>query len=432
MKKVLSIALVVLLAAMTSHAQESVLLKKYRQMALEHNPDVRASQKLIELNREIQKGAQSDLKPKLTANASYSYTANPMELAVNLPSAASPLSFKGNSMAYGTSVSLVQPVYSGGRNRQLLSMAQLDGSIASSRSKATMGNVSYEADFHYWKAVGQKEVLSITNRYYQSVSKLVDVVRNRVSVEFSNKNDLLMAEVKLNESRYQQLQAQNALEMELVSLNSLIGAELNTLTPVDSLVPTILSVASLSSEMEAATVTRGEVLAAQENVKLQQAAGEVAIARFKPQLFMGADASYLSPGYNFKSDLDPNLVLYAKLSIPIFEWGKHKSEKKAAAYRVDIAREGYDKAFEAVQLEVQRAYIGYNQAVEQVALAQSSLSKASENEQMAVERYTEGNLSIAEVLDAQIFHQTAQLNFVRSKINAQIYHSELIRAAGLY
>ncbi|MEG1543777.1 MAG: TolC family protein, partial [Tannerellaceae bacterium] len=134
---------------------------------------------------------------------------------------------------------------------------------------------------------------------------------------------------------------------------------------------------------------------------------------------------------NFKSDLDPNYAVYAKISIPLFEWGKRRSEKRASALRVSIAKDNYSKVSDGVRLEVQSAYYSFTQATERVRLTANSLAKARENEAMAVEKYKEGKISIAEVLDAQIYHQTAQVNYVQSRLAAQMSHSEFIRAVGV-
>ena len=53
---------------------------------------------------------------------------------------------------------------------------------------------------------------------------------------------------------------------------------------------------------------------------------------------------------------------------------------------------------------------------------------ASESEQMAMERYKEGNVSIVEVINAQLYHQQAQVNYIQSKLNAQMAKTDFERA----
>ncbi len=83
-----------------------------------------------------------------------------------------------------------------------------------------------------------------------------------------------------------------------------------------------------------------------------------------------------------------------------------------------------------MRLEVETARCNYVQAAEQVRITENSLSKASESEAMAIDRYREGSVSVVDVINAQIYHEEARRNFVRSKLNACIAKSALERACG--
>ena len=85
-----------------------------------------------------------------------------------------------------------------------------------------------------------------------------------------------------------------------------------------------------------------------------------------------------------------------------------------------------------MNLEVQTARISLSQAMEQVQLTGSSLEKARENERMALERYTEGKVSVVEVIEAQNYRQASQTNHVQAKVSAQGYYSALLKALNKY
>ena len=152
----------------------------------------------------------------------------------------------------------------------------------------------------------------------------------------------------------------------------------------------------------------------------------------KPQLYVGIDGSYSSPGYDFKTDLDPNYAIYAKLSVPIFEWGKRRNEKRSSAWKVGMANDYLNKVTDNVNLEIQTARTSLAQAIKQVDLTGSSLEKARENEQKALERYEEGKISIMEVIEAQNYRQASQINYVQAKVSAQSSYSGLIKALHSY
>ena len=70
--------------------------------------------------------------------------------------------------------------------------------------------------------------------------------------------------------------------------------------------------------------------------------------------------------------------------------------------------------------------------MEQVQLTGSSLEKARENERMALDRYTEGKVSVVEVIEAQNYRQASQTNYVQAKVSVQGYYSALLRALNKY
>lgn len=238
-----------------------------------------------------------------------------------------------------------------------------------------------------------------------------------------------MAEVKLNEADYQLLQAKSNLETGLMALNSLIGIELHTATEIDSVIPPVV----IPDEIKQSDVSdRPELKIAYDQIRIAESSLKLADSKYKPQLYIGIDGSYSSPGYDLRSDLDPNYAVYAKLSVPLFEWGKRKNEKRASSHRIGMAQDNLNQVTDNVNLEVQTARVSLSQALERVSLTGSSLEKARENEQKALERYAEGKVSVVEVIEAQTYRQNSQLNYVQAKVSAQGHYSELIKALNRY
>jgi len=61
-----------------------------------------------------------------------------------------------------------------------------------------------------------------------------------VEVGLVDPQDLLMAEVKLNEAEYQLLQAQSNFETGRMALNSMIGVRLENATELDDQIPVVV------------------------------------------------------------------------------------------------------------------------------------------------------------------------------------------------
>lgn len=410
-------------------AQQSDLLEKYRSMAVDYNHDLKAADKNIAASIELEKAAQKDLRPKLSGDANFQFTGNPIQLTLDLPSMQNPLTFEGRDMKYGASLTLLQPVYTGGRLLENIRMAKHQHSMAAHQAEYFRSAVCFQTDMQYWNTVARAEIVRVATDYRNSIASLAQTIRERVEVGLVDPQDLLMAEVKLNEAEYQLLQAKSNLETGRMALNSLIGVELRSATEVDDTIPSVV----IDNKVWSSDGTdRPELKMAYDRIRIAESSKKLTDSKYKPQLYIGAEGSYSSPGYNFKSDLDPNYAIYAKLSVPLFEWGKRRNEKRASSFHIGSATDNMNQVSDQVNLEVQTARISLSQALEQVRLTESSLEKAHENERMALERYAEGKVSVVEVIEAQNYRQVSQTNHVQAKVSAQGYYSELMRSLNKY
>lgn len=425
MRRINILQLLLCFAFVAVQAQQSKLLETYRQMALDYNPDLKAAEKNIAASIELESMAKADLKPHLQGAAQARYTGNPSALSLDLPIMDQPIGFEGKHAQYGATVSLLQPIYTGGRLLETIKMAQQKQSFAINQKQVVRSVVCYQTDIQYWNTVARAELITVAEDYQQAIVSLVETIKARVEVGLVDPQDLLMAEVKLNEANYQLLQAKDNYEIGRMALNSMIGLGLNSNTEIEQSVP-VVSESDPMKILEADT--RAEIKMELDRINIEKSLLKLNDSKYKPQLHFGVDGSYSSPGYNFKSDLDPNYAVYAKLSVPIFEWGKRKSEKRASTQRIGMATDQLQKVEDAVQLEVASAQVSLTQALQRVNLVESSLEKAYENEKKAVERYAEGKISIVEVINAQAYRQTAQINFTQAKVAAQGSYAALLKA----
>ena len=113
----------------------------------------------------------------------------------------------------------------------------------------------------------------------------------------------------------------------LMAFNSLIGLPLEEATPIDTIIP---QVDTSDSSRLALAIPRPEIKIAHDQIKMAESSRKLNDSRYKPQLYVGVDGSYSSPGYDLRTDLDSNYAVYAKVSVPLFEWGKRRNEKRAS------------------------------------------------------------------------------------------------------
>lgn len=245
--------------ALGVHAQESVFLQQYREKVKAYNQDIKSAGYAVSIRQEAEKSAKADFLPSLSGNANASYTGNPLELYRELPSIETPLYFQGRDTKYGASVTLLQPVYSGGALKAGLEKSRKEKESALYEEKRVTNDVLYQADQYYWNKVACEEMVEVAAGFKESVAALVEVVRHRVEEEYTDRNDLLMAEVKLNDAEFRLEQARNEAEVARLSMNSFSGEASDKVILTDSLVVPLTEVQVYEQTLETAMAHRPEL-----------------------------------------------------------------------------------------------------------------------------------------------------------------------------
>lgn len=410
-----------------AQSAEDSLLVCYRRMALDSDDDLKAAAKRIEACNELERAARAGRIPTLSAGGDFRYTGNPLEYSTELPGVG-PLTFQGQNWKYGASATLSQPLYTGGRISGTIRMSESETRMSEAQRELLRSEVCYRVDVQYWTAVAHRERVAVAEEYLGVVADLERIVRERVEAGLCDRQELLTVEVRHNEARYRLLQARSDFETGRMALNALIGEPLDAETPVGEVLPEVEpGAAGLSG-----AGLHPAVRLAQERIDWERSALCVSDAAYKPQLHFAANGGYFAPGYDFRPDLSPNYTLYAQLSVPIFQGGKRRRERRAAEYRIGMASDALHRVETDLDLETRTARTALDEAQERVTLAASSLTKALENEHRALEKYTEGAISISEVIDAQIYRQTAQENLVAAKTAARMHYAGLLKATDTY
>ncbi len=272
-----------LILALPSEAQEDSFYQlQYREKVLHYNQDIKAADYQVSMRTEMTQSARANFLPKLSADADFKYTGNPLQLTRTVGDI--PISFEGRNIHYGGSLTLAQPIYMGGSLQAAYRKALQEKSLAEQERRHILNNIAYDADVHYWNAVAGREMVGVAAEYKKAVSRLVTVVKHRVEVEYIDKNDLLMAEVKLNEADYQWLQAINQAEVTNLALYSFAGLETNEDLSTDSIVVALKQGVTEIPDVMAALEQRPEMQIARSHVGIQESTGKIANAQYLPKI----------------------------------------------------------------------------------------------------------------------------------------------------
>ena len=137
---------------------------------------------------------------------------------------------------YSAGAMLEQPIYMGGKIRSAYRMATIGKEMSELNKQYTRAEVITEADEAYWQYLRVVELVTSAQKYKAVVNELVRNLTDAYETGMASRNDLLKAQVKLNEAELMLQKAENGKALAGMNLCRVIGIDLySTIQVSDSL-----------------------------------------------------------------------------------------------------------------------------------------------------------------------------------------------------
>ena len=422
MKSIIYIMLI--LFPLQNYAQELLSLDTCRSRALEYNQDIKSAQAGYEAAGYDASAIKTDLYPRIDFGSNYRYLSNGID--INGYETKDALEH-----IYNVKLGITQNIYSGNSVRKSHEIAKTEAEIAKEEKRYTGTEIILQTDKYYWQVVADGELRNMTLRYRDIIQYLVNTIMDKVEEEVLGKTEYLQAKVNLNDAELKVIQAENNLRLSEMALNRLIGNDILADIEVEDSIEVDFSVIEDVDYLQIALATRPEMKISENMVAVADLNVGLTKAPYMPNIGVGAFGRWGTPGENLSTDPRFNYQVYGFLNMPLIYFGKKGKEVEASRVRNQIALYQLDKTEDIVTLEVSQSRYGLEESVRKVNLTQNSLGQADENLELITDRYIEGLSPIIDVLNAQIFWESAYEDFVAAKKEFQINYSTYIKALGL-
>ncbi len=384
----------------------------YRRDVMEYSRQLRAAAARSEAAAQTLGQARTGLLPRLSMEGSFSARIRRYDEA--------------ERWTFSLQPQLVQVVYGGGGVRAAVDQAAAGFDIALCEEEFSRLEVFYTADFAYWNLSALELYTAAMRQYVALISELKQVVDRRFEEGYIAKGDVLMTDARLSEARYQLVTAEQRLEVALHNFNILRGADAAAAVELSDSVRDSIAMPRRVLPGEALE-RRPDYAAAQLRTVQAEAGVRVARAPFNPRLSVGIGGSWqpYSPNRNGATIVDGSL--FVDLSVPLFHGGERRramgaaravqreSEWNAAQIRDDIVREEMNGWTVVVQSR------------EQVDASARSLRIARENLELSTYSYSEGLVTILDILQAQLSWIQLYTNDITARYNYAVAISDYRR-----
>jgi len=418
--KVFVITIGILWMTLGSGIAQTLTVEEYRAKVLDYNQDIKQSREAVKAAIYALKGVKTGFFPKLQLSGNYSYQIEDVEFMQGVD-------LKHNN--YSAEAALSQNVYAGSMVRKQQEAAKLQKAIARLGEELTTDNIVYAADVSYWTLAANESLFYISQEFVLIVKELDGIVQKRFDEGAISKTDLLMVKTRLKEAELQESTRNMNYQTAMQSFKIMMGAPLEEKWVIIDSIQKPEIVPSLQP-LEVALKRRADYQIAVQDFNLTKQQTKIIRSKYLPQLAVGVKETWGTPLINVSGDEKFATVAFAKLSMPIFNWGEKRQNVKQNRAMETSKELAMSKVEDQVKEELANAWVKLNENWKQVEIANSTLEIARENLKLNTFSYNEGKLPILDVLSSQATWLQAYTNVVSANYQYKVAYAEYVRILG--
>ena len=423
--------------------QLRLTLQESINFALENSPKLGIAQAKINEANSRQGQARTALLPKLSSTFNYTRldvapfmpTSRFTEMMEGLPlppemmGGGSKKITVGDYNNYGVTLSLQQPIFTGGKIKNAYNIAQINSRAAESNFQKSKSDLILDVEKSYWTVIQIREFAKVAQEAVELVQAHLQDLDNMYQVGMLTNNDLLLAKVQLSNARLDLIKANNGVKMAKTGFCSVIGIPLTTdVVLSDTLNYQPLAGVDLQQSIQNAIINRPEKETMNLNIRMAEKGVSITKAGYLPNIFVVGNYSYKRPDreYNPEFYTSWNISLLAQLNL--FDWGESSLKVQEARNRL-VQLQQVDRQLEdGINLEVTQSFLALNEAKEKIEATKINVEQAKENYRVTDEKFKQGLATNTELLDANILLTKAKTDFISAKIDYKIATASLKKA----
>ncbi|NJD90598.1 MAG: efflux transporter outer membrane subunit [Geobacter sp.] len=382
-------------------------LRKVITLALANNRDLRIALLTIQRYQALYQIKESDLLPKLNANASVAYQRTPEDFSGKGQAVTShPYSAGLGISAYELDMF--------GRVKSLKDQA-LEQYLGTEQAKRSVQiSLVSQVAAAYLTLAADRERLKLARETLTNQQSALQITKDRFAAGIANALALSQAQASVESARVDIARVTSVVAQDENALNLLVGATLPTELLPASLSETVTGLKSVSPGTPSDVLLhRPDILQAENNLKGLNANIGAARANMFPRISLVSSVGFGSSELSglFKSGAFAWSIM-PSISLPIFDGGSNKANLKVAEVDRTIAIAQYEKAIQTAFREVSDTLAQLNTIEEQQTAQQALTDTTAESYRLSQARYDKGVDAYLAVLDSQRSLYAAQQNLI--------------------
>lgn len=373
--------------------------------------------------------ARSARLPEIEVGARTGYMGQPVVFRQGL---AQPVHPEAPNWLHNYNVSIVQPVYQGGRIRYNIEKAALQRQIAAltvAEDQADVKMILLRQYLDLFSLYKQQEVFVRTIE--QAEHRLADIRRMKQEGVVT-RNDEIRSELELTNYRLTSRETEDNIAIVSQQLDILLGFDETYLLEPDTLVlGQSFRLDAYEEYVEEAYDSYPGLNIARQGTALARNDIRIARSAYIPSLAVQGSNTLARPLSSTMEDMfsnNWNVVLSLSFNLSSLYQNRHKMQ--VARYGVALGENREQQIMQQIRTRVRSAYIRHQEALDRVQALQLAVVQAAENYRIVNNRYMNQLSILTDLLDADNIRLQAELQLTAARAQTVYTYYELLRASG--
>ena len=438
------------------HAQRMLTLEECRNLAIQNNKELQISGEKIKMADNEKKAAFTKYFPQLSANGAYMWNQKDINL-LDMGALSSSLSSSLGGLAqlpmiqhlmsgvndmqhldvqniWVGNVSLVQPVFMGGKIVNYNQITKFAKQLAESMNNLQLQDLIYKTDETYWQVISVVNKKKLADAYVDLLRKMDSDVTAMIYEGVATEADGLSVKVKLNEAEMAQTKVENGLALTRMLLAQICGLSLEEdLSLADEKLDNFpVETTQASADLNEAFMNRNELRSLDLATKIYKRKERIALAEMLPNVALAANYFVTNPNVfnGFKNDFAGMFNVGVMVKVPLSGWWEGTYRRNSAKAETRIKTLEWQDAREKIELQVNQSVYKVNEAGKKLIASSRNMENAEENLRRANFGFEEGVIPALNLMEAQTAWVSARSSLIDAQIEVKLTEVYLSKALG--
>lgn len=437
-------------------AQQTLTLEECRNLAIQNNKELQISGQKVKVADEERKAAFTKYFPQLSAMGGYMWNQKDINLldmdalSAKLGSALGPIAqlpVFGQLLGgvdemqhldvqniWVGGVSLVQPVFMGGKIVSYNQITKYARELAESMNDLQLQEVIYKTDETYWQVISLVNKKKLADAYVNLLRKMDSDVTAMISEGVATQADGLSVKVKLNEAEMAQTKVDNGLALSRMLLAQICGLPLDDPMALadENIEDFPVKSNEVSANVNEAFANRDELRSLELAARIYQKKERIVLADMLPNVALSANYLVTNPNaFNgFKNEFAGMFNVGVMVKVPLSGWWEGTHKMNAARAETRIQKLQLMEAREKVELQVNQSVYKVNEANKKYIASSRNMENAEENLRHANLGFEEGVIPALNLMEAQTAWVSARSSLIDAQIEMKLTEVYLTKAMG--